>query len=158
MGYALFNLGGKQMKVDYEKNAEIIRVLEIYLSDWQHRNQMFWQQNYRFFFAGLVVSLLPYVTFVQNSLVDEFDRYIFHIVGIAIASIHFIIVNADTARLHALSDKYTKMMNLLPDTYQRQEIKDSKRFMDKLFSKEIIRIISVGMPLCIIILNVFLLF
>ena len=146
------------MKVDHDKNAEIIHVLEIYLSDWQHRNQMFWQQNYRFFFAGLVVSLFPYVKFVSNTLIDVMDRHIFHIVGIAIAIIYFIIVNAEAARLHALSDKYIEIIKLLPDTYQRKEIKKSKRFIDRIFSKEIIRIISVGMPLGLIILNIFLLF
>ena len=146
------------MNIDYEKNTEIIQVLELYLSDWQHRNQMFWQQNYRFFFAGLVVSLLPYVKFVENTLVDVMDRQIFHIVGIVVAVIYFVIVNAETARLHALSVKYKEIMNLLPDTYQRKEIKDSKRFMDRMFSKEIIRIISVGMPLGLIILNLVLLF
>lgn len=146
------------MKVDCDKNAEIIQVLELYLSDWQHRNQMFWQQNYRFFFAGLIVSLLPYVKFVENTLVDVMDRHIFHIVGIVVAVIYYIIVNAEAVRLRALSDKYREIMKLLPESYQRIKLEDSKRFMDRMFSKEIIRIISVGMPLGLIILNLVLLF
>lgn len=49
-----------------EEYATTISLLNIYLEEWRLRDQLIWSQMYRFFYAILIIILLPNLDFYSN--------------------------------------------------------------------------------------------
>ena len=65
------------------------KVLELYLQEWIHRDTTYIKHMYTFFWASIIVSLLPYVSFVSNSLADELPAWAFQVCGMILSVFSF---------------------------------------------------------------------
>ena len=43
-------------------NEQIIALMSVYLSEWEHRDELLWTQVFKYFYATLVVIILPNAT------------------------------------------------------------------------------------------------
>lgn len=65
-----------------EEYATTISLLNIYLEEWRLRDQLIWSQMYRFFYAILIIILLPNLDFYLKSNLPSLPIYIFRILGL----------------------------------------------------------------------------
>lgn len=107
---------------------QIISLMSIYLNEYEHRNDLLWRQVFQFYYATLIVIVLPNITDFLQINVPEIPSQIFYIIG-SIMSILFWYVAVGTAlRTRASYIAYEKVANLLEDekhTYSRVLLKDN---------------------------------
>lgn len=103
----------------------ILKAMDIYLSEYIHRDTHMWSLNFKFFFASLIVMLLPNLVKYFNidipEILSKMD-YFFPIFGIVIAFIFLYNSIALTRRFQAVSNTYAELINQLPENLQRKKI------------------------------------
>lgn len=118
-----------------EKNQEematdrddIITLMGVYLSEWEHRDELLWTQVFRYFYATLIVTVLPNIATSIGINLPEVNVKIFPIIGLVMALVFLYVGLGYAIRLRASSRTYEKMMNLLNDErYKRISIRDKK--------------------------------
>lgn len=52
-----------EIEIEYKSltNSEIISLLDVYLTEFCHRSELLWAQVHKFFYAALVITMLPIV-------------------------------------------------------------------------------------------------
>lgn len=128
---------------------DIIALMGVYLNEWEHRDELLWTQVFRYFYATLIVTVLPNAaTFIGIDL-PKVNVKIFPIIGL-VMSIVFLYVGLGYAiRLRASSRTYEKMMNLLNDErYKRISIKDNK--LERIFSVPMAFVLVVTMFIALV--------
>lgn len=106
-------------------NDMIINLLNIYLQEYIHRDNHMWSQTYKFFFASLVIMLLPNLTERLGINIPEIfssHKWIFPLAGIALAIIFLYVSLGLAKRFQASSETYNKLINLLPKEVQRVKL------------------------------------
>lgn len=112
----------KQFEI--ENTDQLLELMEIYLSEWQHRDNLFFKEIFTYFFSSLVVMILPFADIWGLHFPEEVPRWLFPAVGMFMAIAFFIVSNGYIARLKALSDPYQELINSLPPKLQRKKITD----------------------------------
>lgn len=116
----------KKEEQELNKN-EIITLMDIYLEEWKHRDSILWAQAFRFFYATLIVMLLPNLTsYLHISLPSNIPVKAFPIIGIVMAIGFLYISLGYSMRLAASSKTYQNIINLLEKTYQRVSVGELK--------------------------------
>lgn len=136
----------KEMATDRD---DIIALMSVYLNEWEHRDELLWTQVFRYFYATLIVTVLPNVaTFIGIDL-PKINVRVFPIIGL-IMSIVFLYVGLGYAiRLRASSRTYEKIMGLLNDErYKRISIKDNK--LGRIFSAPMAFVLVVTMFIALV--------
>lgn len=103
---------------------DIISLLNIYLTEWIHRDQILWSQVFKLFYAILVVILLPNISSYLNITLPAVPTVFFRIFGLISSIIFFYISVGYLKRLEAIGNTYQKLINRLPVEYQRQRINE----------------------------------
>jgi len=112
----------------------VLTLLGIYLSDWEHRDSIFWKQIFSYFTASLVVMVLPFIDMWGLKLPESIPDFLFPLVGLALAVIFCIVWNGYLIRLKALSDAYQDLLYMLPKKFRRSKVKEiapDNELMDK---------------------------
>ena len=109
-------------------NDQLITLMNVYLSEWEHRDGLLWTQVFRYFYATLIVIALPNIAACIGIELPEINTNLFPIIGI-VMSIVFLYVGLGYAfRLQASGQTYEKIMKLLGNTdYERISIKDKNK-------------------------------
>ena len=104
-------------------NDQLITLMNVYLSEWEHRDGLLWTQVFRYFYATLIVIALPNIAACIGIELPEINTNLFPIIGI-VMSIVFLYVGLGYAfRLQASGQTYEKIMKLLGNTdYERISI------------------------------------
>lgn len=105
-----------------ESTEELLHLIEIYLTEWIHRDSLLWKQIFTYFFATLVVMILPFANIWDIDFGAAVPQWIFPITGIILAIIFLIIGNGYAARLKAIGDTYNNLIDMLPSKYRRIKI------------------------------------
>ena len=106
---------------DYETT---ISLLSVYFSEWSHRDQILWSQIYKFFYAILVVILLPNISsFLQIDLPDIPTEF-FCLCGLILSILFLYVSFGYLKRLEASGKTYSKIIETLPPEYQRISLRD----------------------------------
>lgn len=106
-------------------NSDLISLMGIYLSEWQHRDELLWTQVFRYFYASLIVTILPNIAVFIGIKLPEINIKLFPIMGMVMACVFLYVGAGYAVRLMASSRTYEKMMNLLGnEDYKRVSIKD----------------------------------
>ena len=72
---------------------ELLTLMSIYLDEWKHRDSILWKQTFTFFWATLIVMLLPFAAkYLQINIPDKLPQFLFPLIGI-IMSFLFIIIS-----------------------------------------------------------------
>lgn len=104
---------------------QIIALMDVYLNEWMHRDELLWTQVFKFFYANLVVIVLPNIAEFIGIVLPEINKKAFPIIGIFMAIIFLYVGIGYTMRLRASSRTYVKIMHLLGDKrYERISIKN----------------------------------
>ena len=109
-------------KIDTE---DILTLMNIYLTEWCHRDQLLWKQVYAFFYVTLIVLFLPNLTtFIGIDLPSNFPSFVFPAIAFFMSIVFLIVSIGYAMRLQASSESYRRVMTCLPDCLQRTSIND----------------------------------
>ncbi len=142
-----------------EEYATTISLLNIYLEEWRLRDQLLWSQMYRFFYAILIIILLPNLDFYLKSNLPSLPMYIFRCLGLFFSFIFLYVSWGYTVRLHAITDTYQSIIYKLPDEYRRksiQKFKYKKINIGKIFKLRLDRVICLTLFLILFSLSIIL--
>lgn len=103
-----------------------ISLLNVYLVEWCHRDQIIWSQIFKFFYAILIIILLPNLTLHFQLILPNLPVLIFRIIGLFLSLIFLYISLGYATRLQAISDTYQNIIKKLPEEYQRKSIQSIK--------------------------------
>jgi len=108
---------------DYLSNSDYIALMNMYLSEWDSRNNNLWHQLYRYFFAVLVVTMLPHLGFLELGTLKYF-QLIFPITGFVMTICFFVVMKGYAMRMGNVSKIYGEMIERLPKELRRERIVD----------------------------------
>lgn len=117
-----------------------LSLLEIYLSELIHRDQIFKDQVFKFFYTILIIMLLPNLAEHFDLTLPNLPVLIYRILGLLGSFIFLYISLGYAMRLQSASKTYQNIINQLPENYRRiyiftfkiKNISIGKLFMPKL--------------------------
>lgn len=113
----------KQLSPNYDTT---ISLLNVYFSEWHHRSQTLWSQIFKFYYAILIIILLPNLTNYFRLQLPVLPAIIFRILGLLFSFVFLYISLGYAIRLQAIGITYQNIINKLPKEYQRKKITDIK--------------------------------
>lgn len=103
-----------------------ISLLNVYLTEWIQRDQILWAQLFKFFYAILIIILLPNLARHFDLALPNLPIFIFRLIGLLFSLLFLYVSLGYAIRLQAISDTYRDIINTLPKEYRRKSIKDIK--------------------------------
>ena len=103
-----------------------ISLLNVYLAEWIQRDQLIWSQIFKYFYANLIIILLPNLALHFDLVLPNLPIFIFRIIGFCFSFIFLYISLGYTIRLQAISDTYRDIIQTLPKEYRRKSVEDIK--------------------------------
>ena len=131
MEYNAMSQNKNQLSSDYNNT---ISILNIYFAEWSHRDQL-WTHLFKFYYAILIVILLPNLTNFFQIKLPPLPDIIFRITGLLLSLIFLYISLGYAIRLQAIGDTYQAIIDKLPKEYQRKKVEEI--FMGKFFKIKI---------------------
>ncbi len=108
-------------------NDQLIHLMSVYLSEWEHRDELLWTQVFKYFYATLIVIVLPNIAKFVGIEIPEINTNLFPIIGLIMALVFLYVGLGYALRLQASSKTYVKIMKLLGNAeYERISIRDKK--------------------------------
>lgn len=145
-----------QLSSDYDTT---ISLLNVYLAEWIQRDQIIWSQIFKFFYAILIIILLPNLALHFDLVLPNLPILIFRIIGLFLSFLFLYISLGYAVRLHAISDTYRDIIKTLPTEYQRKSIeciKFKNKSIGKIFMPRIGYIICLALFLVLFSLSIIL--
>lgn len=138
-----------------------ISLLNVYITEWSQRDQIIWSQIFKFFYAILIIILLPNLALYLQIELPSLPIFSFRIIGLFL-SLAFLYISIGYAmRLQAISDTYQNIIKKLPIEYQRksvQNIKYRNKHIGKFFMPRLVYIICFALFFILLFLSVVLMF
>ena len=100
--------------------GQVLAVMDVYLRELIHRDEIAWKQIFRFYTAALVIIVFPYTHLLKKDL--ELPDEIYVVAGILMLIMFFYVSYSYGVRLKAAADTYKNVSRLLPEEYRRLEI------------------------------------
>ena len=113
--------GSSDASLDSMENK--LHLMDIYLAEWRHRDELFWKQIFLYFFATLVVMILPFIHPWELSLPSQVPQYLFPAVGCVMALVFFLVCQGYLLRLRCARMAYEELIQALPN-YRRPSVQD----------------------------------
>ena len=139
------------------KVQDIISLADVYLSEWKHRDEWFWRQVFRYFYAILIVLFLPY--FMKPNIIEIIEipaKALYHM-AFFMSLFFWYLAIAYAKRLEAVNEVYITLLNTMPEEYRRIDLNyETKIKNGKWFSVRLAYImcaIMFGTPLIISLLR-----
>lgn len=148
------------LSLDDIQAQDLISLMEVYLAEWTHRDDILWAQVFRFFYATMLVLFLPYVSdFLGITLPKDVPYLAFPIAGLVLSVLFLYVSLGYAKRLEAIAETYNDLINYLPNNKLRRcSLNDPRIKLGKYFSPHMSIIISVIMFLCSSVLSVVMMF
>lgn len=140
---------------EYKNTEDLINVMNVYITDYIHRDTHMWSQNFKFFFASLIVMLLPYIkNAFEFEIPEELNlKCLFPILGIILDFLFLYNAILHAKRFKYISRTYNKMISQLPVELQR--INFDNDITNETFIKKLrTYLIPCLMFLCLLILGI----
>lgn len=114
---------------------ELISLMSIYLSEWEHRDDVLWRQVFKFYYVTLIVMVFPHITGYFDAKFEIKNPPIFYCVGLIMSILFYYVAVATAMRTKASYKAYEKVANLLDNeehTYSRVSVSTLKlgKFFD----------------------------
>ena len=116
----------------YDSNFKLehcLTLMNVYLTEWCHRDDLLWTQVFKYFYATLIVLFLPNLTEKIGFKLYHFPLWIFPIIALFMALLFLYVSKGYAIRLAAISDSYKKVMDSLPEDLQRTTTKEMHQKM-----------------------------
>ncbi|MCI8351440.1 MAG: hypothetical protein HFJ86_09815 [Oscillospiraceae bacterium] len=143
----IFNIN----KIEIEN---VLYLMDIYLSEWEHRDELLWKQVFKYFYATLIVLFLPNLASFLNVDLPAFPQILFPIVALILSLVFLYVSIGYSKRLEASGNTYQKLINLLPEELQRVSVSSSSIKFGKFFSKRMSIVICILMFLGLFCLSI----
>ena len=104
--------------------GHLLDLMDIYLSEWKHRDEMLWKQVFKYFYASLVVLFLPNIASFLGINLPEFPAVLFPLAALVLSLVFLYISIGYSKRLEASGNTYQKLINLLPEELRRVSVSD----------------------------------
>ncbi len=134
--------------------GHLLDLMDIYLSEWKHRDEMLWKQVFKYFYATLVVLFLPNIASFLGINLPEFPAVLFPLAALVLSLVFLYISIGYSKRLEASGNTYQKLINLLPEELRRVSVSDPNIKFGRFFSKRISVVICVLMFLGLLCLSI----
>jgi hypothetical protein len=138
-------------------NQEIIALMDVYLTELNHRDNGLFIKAFRYFYAVIVVILLPYIPSItpilENNLFLNYKLF-FHICGFIMSLIFGYVLWGYVFRQKAISLTYEKTYEKLPKEYQRISLNELS--YGKFFKHPMTEIVIITMFLILLGINILL--
>ena len=133
----------------------ILELANIYLSEWQHRDEILWKQVFKYFYANLVVLFCPILLLFYKLIYLLSLELLFLLFPYCFLQVFYIyIYNGYVKRLEASSSTYQNILNYLPIELRRVSLLNNKTRHGKIFYKPMSKIYCLLMFICIFALSV----
>lgn len=131
-GVVLDGVHGKELEdVQIE---DLINLMNVYLSEWNHRDELLWSQVFRYFYVTVVAIFLPNIAgFLGIKLPDKLPNIIFPIAGLLLSVVFLYVSIGYAKRLEAVGKTYQKLISYLPIDLQRYSLLDPEIKYGKYF-------------------------
>ena len=104
--------------------SDVVALMNVYLDEWMHRDELLWTQAFKYFYATLVVLFLPNLAeFLQIDL-PKFPVLLFPIIALVLSIVFLYVTIGYCKRLEASGKTYQKLINYLPNELQRVPLDD----------------------------------
>lgn len=131
-----------------------LQLMDIYFQELSHRDTLFFEQIFRYFYATLIVLFVPNLSAFLGIILPTFPSVLFPIVSF-IMSLTFLYISIGyTKRLEASGKTYQNLIKKLPPDFQRISLSNPKIKWGKFFSVRMTLILSVVMFLSLAIMSV----
>lgn len=108
------------------ERGEIIQLLDIYLTEWTHRDSFLWAHVYRYFYAILIFMIFPNIASYLQITMPPIMPKAFPILGLVLTVFFCYLSFGWVIRLQTIGTTYQNLINTLPTQYQRIKIEDLK--------------------------------
>ena len=115
-------------KYQIKTTEELLELMDIYLSEWKHRDILLWRQIFTFFFVIMLVYFFPYFANWGENLIDILPGWICLIIGIVLSILFLFVGIGYSTRLKASGNSYQKIIDKLPTQFQRVKIDELNNF------------------------------
>lgn len=124
-------MGKKKTKKDEDllSKEELIALISIYYSEWEHRDDVLWRQVFKFFYVTLIVMVFPHITGYFDADFEIRNPVIFYYIGLIMSIMFYYVAVAMAMRSKASYKAYEKVTNLLESeehTYSRVAVSTLK--------------------------------
>ena len=113
-----FNLKS-QLELDKFNPSDVISLMDIYLNEWMHRDELLWTQAFKYFYATLVVLFLPNIASFLRIDLPNIPVVLFPIIALVLSAVFLYVTIGYCKRLEASGMTYQKIINYLPGELQR---------------------------------------
>lgn len=97
-----------------------ISLLNVYFAEWSHRDQLLWSQTFKFYYATLIVILLPNVSGLFQMDLPPISKLIYRLIGLLLSLVFLYISLGYAIRLHIISESYRLILDKLPMEFQQK--------------------------------------
>lgn len=120
---------------------DIINLLSIYLSEWKHRDELLWKEEFKFFYATLIILFLPNIASYLKIVLPNIPSIVFPILALLLSLVFTYVSIGYAKRLEASDITCQRMMNFLPKELRRISINEFDH--GKFFSARMSIILSI---------------
>ena len=139
----------KEFKI--ETTDQLLSLMNLYFSEWTHRDSIMWKQIFTFFFAIFVIVLLPFANIWDVALVGPLPAVLFPIVGFVLTLIFLYVSIGYARRLSKIGESYRELIEHLPREYQRNSIYKKEKITRR---KQLSYTIPIIMFICLILFEI----
>ncbi len=105
---------------------QLISLLNIYETEWQHRDNQFWSQVFKLFYLSIFIIALPLLSSGLGIKLPLISRLIFPITGIFATVFSYYVSICYALRLKVTRDTVHELIKCLPPAYQLRKVSDIK--------------------------------
>jgi len=106
--------------VQTEITDQHLHLMELYLSEWEHRDSSLWKQAFAYFIFSFAVTVFPFVSpwNLCEQLVPYLPKWIFPLVGMVLSVVFGFVIFGYVRRFRRTGEAYRNMIKNLPERYR----------------------------------------
>ncbi len=142
------------ISLDELSPQDVFLLMDIYLSEWMHRDELLWVQVYKYFYATLIVLFLPNVADFLKIELPKLPTVLFPIAALVLSFLFLYVTIGYTKRLEAIGKTYQNIIDLLPPSLRRIPLEDPEIKHGKFFNYKMSVIVCLLLFLGLAVLSV----
>lgn len=141
-------------KKDELSLSEKISLAEIYLSEWKHRDELFWRQIFKYFYTACIILFMPNIAYMLHIDIAGIPSKLFYLMALFMSFFFWYVAIGYAKRLEATSIVYDRLLNEIPGKFKRIHLTDSEIKYGKYFNVRLMYLICGMMFGLIVVLSI----
>lgn len=115
-----------------DSSDQHLRLMELYLSEWEHRDNMLWKQAFTYFIFTFAIAVFPFACpWIMkdesiNEIMAQIPQWLFPAVGMGLSLIFIFIMLGYARRLKFAGNIYRAIIQMLPKELQEERLQKQK--------------------------------